>query len=117
LLISIGYTGICNRAVNRPGARALNGTAGDPPVFPNHTLEKGMRMKQLISMLVAAVFAAASVTVVAQDKKSEKDKTSKMEKSEKMDKKDGKKAAKKSSKKAAKKTSDKMDKTDKMDKK
>jgi uncharacterized protein YlxW (UPF0749 family) len=106
------------RPVNRAPAGALNGTAGDPPVFPNHTLEKGMRMKQLISMLVAVVFAAASVTAVAQDKKSEKsDKMGKMEKSEKMDKKDGKKAGKKSSKKSAKKSSDKMDKTDKMDKK
>jgi hypothetical protein len=104
------------RPVNRLAARALNGTAGDSPVFPNHTLEKGMRMKQLISMLVAVVFAAASVTAVAQDKKSS-DKMGKMEKSEKMDKKDGKKAGKKSSKKSAKKSSDKMDKTDKMDKK
>jgi Ni/Co efflux regulator RcnB len=51
-------------------------------------------MKQFISMLVAAVFAAASVTAIAQDKKDEK------AKSGQMDKKDGKKAAKKSSKKS-----------------
>ena len=49
-------------------------------------------MKQFISMLVAAVFAAASVTAIAQDKKDEK------AKSGQMDKKDGKKSsAKKSS--------------------
>ena len=48
-------------------------------------------MKQFISMLVAAVFAAASVTAIAQDKKDEKAKAGQM------DKKDGKKAAKKSS--------------------
>jgi len=52
-------------------------------------------MKQFISMLVAAVFAAASVTAIAQEKKAEgKDKAGQM------DKKDGKKAAKKSSKKS-----------------
>ena len=51
-------------------------------------------MKQFISMLVAAVFAAASVTAIAQDKKDDKAKAGQM------DKKDGKKAAKKSSKKA-----------------
>jgi Ni/Co efflux regulator RcnB len=48
-------------------------------------------MKQFISMLVAAIFAAASVTAIAQDKKDEKAKAGQM------DKKDGKKAAKKSS--------------------
>jgi Ni/Co efflux regulator RcnB len=53
-----------------------------------------MRMKQFISMLVAAVFAAASVTAIAQDKKDDKAKAGQM------DKKDGKKAAKKSSKKS-----------------
>ena len=48
-------------------------------------------MKQFISMLVAAVFAAASVTAIAQDKKDDKAKAGQM------DKKDGKKksAAKK----------------------
>jgi Ni/Co efflux regulator RcnB len=51
-------------------------------------------MKQFISMLVAAVFAAASVTAIAQDKKDDKAKAGQM------DKKDGKKAAKKSSKKS-----------------
>jgi Ni/Co efflux regulator RcnB len=51
-------------------------------------------MKQFISMLVAAVFAAASVTAIAQDKKDEKAKAGQM------DKKDTKKAAKKSSKKS-----------------
>jgi Ni/Co efflux regulator RcnB len=67
-------------------------------------------MKQLISVLVAAIFAAASVTVVAQEKKDGKTKAGQM------DKKDTKKA-KKSTKKPSKKKSDKMDKTDKMDKK
>ena len=51
-------------------------------------------MKQFISMLVAAIFAAASVTAIAQDKKDDKAKAGQM------DKKDGKKAAKKSSKKS-----------------
>jgi Ni/Co efflux regulator RcnB len=46
-------------------------------------------MKQLISVLVAAIFAAASVTVVAQDKKPD-DKT----KAGQMDKKDKPKSAK-----------------------
>ena len=65
--------------------------------FSQTTLEKGMRMKQFISMLVAAVFAAASVTAIAQEKKDEKAKAGQM------DKKDGKKAAKKAPKKSAKK--------------
>ena len=51
-------------------------------------------MKQFISMLVAAMFAAASVTAIAQDKKDEKAKAGQM------DKKDGKKAAKKAPKKS-----------------
>jgi len=37
-------------------------------------------MKQFISMLVAAVFAAASVTAIAQDKKDEKAKAGQMDK-------------------------------------
>jgi hypothetical protein len=81
-------------------------------VFPIQP-EKGMTMKQLVAVLVAAIFAAMSFAAVAQDKKM--DKTDKMEK--KMDKKDGKK---KDGKKKAdgKKKSDKMDKkSDKMDKK
>ena len=48
-------------------------------------------MKQFISMLVAAVFAAASVTAIAQDKKDEKAKAGQM------DKKDGKKSSGKKS--------------------
>ena len=48
-------------------------------------------MKQFISMLVAAVFAAASVTAIAQDKKDDKTKAGQM------DKKDAKKSSKKSS--------------------
>ena len=51
-------------------------------------------MKQFISLLVAAVFAAASVTAIAQEKKDEKAKAGQM------DKKDGKKATKKSTKKS-----------------
>ena len=60
-------------------------------------------MKQFISMLVAAIFAAASVTAIAQDKKDDKAKAGQM------DKKDGKKSSgkkssgKKSSSKSAKK--------------
>ena len=63
-------------------------------------------MKQLISVLVAAMFAAASVTAVAQDKKDEKTKAGQM------DKKDTKKA-KNSTKKPAKKKSDKKSEMDK----
>jgi len=63
-------------------------------------------MKQLISVLVAAMFAAASVTAVAQDKKDEKTKAGQM------DKKDTKKA-KKSTKKPAKKKSEKKSEMDK----
>lgn len=47
-------------------------------------------MKQLLSVLLAATFAAVSVTAIAQDKKADK----------KMEKKADKKAAKKSDKKA-----------------
>jgi len=59
-------------------------------------------MKQFISMLVAAVFAAASVTAIAQDKKDEKAKAGQM------DKKDGKKSSgkKSSGKKSSGKKSD-----------
>lgn len=68
-------------------------------------------MKQLISVLVAALFAAASVTAMAQDKKAEADKSAAQ-----VDKKDGKKA--KASKKASKKSSKKAGaaKTDEMKK-
>jgi Ni/Co efflux regulator RcnB len=63
-----------------------------------------MYMKQLISVLVAALFAAASVNAIAQDKKADgMDK--KATKSEKM--KSDKKAPKKAPKKAAKKADDK----------
>ena len=48
-------------------------------------------MKQFISMLVAAIFAAASVTAIAQEKKDEKAKAGQM------DKKDGKKSSGKKS--------------------
>ena len=60
-------------------------------------------MKQFISVLVAAIFAAASVTAIAQEKKDDKAKAGQM------DKKDGKKSSgkkssgKKSSSKSAKK--------------
>jgi Ni/Co efflux regulator RcnB len=57
-------------------------------------------MKQLVAVLVAAIFAGMSMAAVAQDKKMDKKDKAAAEK--KMDKKDGKK-------KAAKK-SDKMDK-------
>jgi hypothetical protein len=45
---------------------------GTPPVFPETTLEKGMTMKQLLTMLAAAIFAAVSVSAVAQAPKEEK---------------------------------------------
>jgi hypothetical protein len=51
------------------------------PVFPETTLEKGIAMKQLISMLVAAIFAAASATAIAQQEKKAEPKKDKMEKS------------------------------------
>jgi Ni/Co efflux regulator RcnB len=60
-------------------------------------------MKQFISMLVAAVFAAASVTAIAQDKKDEKAKAGQM------DKKDTKKSTKKSSTKKSSKSTKKAE--------
>jgi Ni/Co efflux regulator RcnB len=51
-------------------------------------------MKQFISVLVAAIFAAASMTVIAQEKKADE-----KAKAGQMDKKDGKKSTKKSTKK------------------
>ena len=60
-------------------------------------------MKQFISMLVAAVFAAASVTAIAQDKKDEKTKAGQM------DKKDTKKSTKKSSTKKSSKSTKKAE--------
>ena len=62
-------------------------------------------MKQLVAVLVAAMFAATSFAALAQDKAGKMDKT---EKSSKMDKKSDKKKDKKKSEK--KKSSDKMDK-------
>jgi Ni/Co efflux regulator RcnB len=62
-------------------------------------------MKQLVAVLVAAMFAATSFAALAQDKGGKMDKT---EKSSKMDKKSDKKKDKKKSEK--KKSSDKMEK-------
>ena len=62
-------------------------------------------MKQLVAVLVAAMFAATSFAALAQDKGGKTDKT---EKSSKMDKKSDKKKDKKKSDK--KKSSDKMEK-------
>ena len=62
-------------------------------------------MKQLVAVLVAAMFAATSFAALAQDKGGKMEKT---EKSSKMDKKSDKKKDKKKSEK--KKSSDKMDK-------
>ena len=56
-------------------------------------------MKQLLSVLLAATFAAVSVSAIAQDKKAEKKSEKSMEK--KSTKSGEKKAAKKSDKKAA----------------
>jgi Ni/Co efflux regulator RcnB len=52
-------------------------------------------MKQLISVLVAAIFAAASVTVVAQEKKDEKTKAGQMDKKDTKKSKSTKKPTKK----------------------
>ena len=65
-------------------------------------------MKQLVAVLVAAMFAATSFAALAQDKKGSMDKTEKMDK--KMDKKSDKMAKKDGKKKDGKKKSDKMDK-------
>src|SRR2546421_458220 len=107
--------------VNRPSGCALYGADCASGRSFNITHQRGMKMKKLVAVLVAAAFAGMSLAAVAQDKKM--DKTDKMEK--KMDKKDGKKkAAKKDGKKSDKmgksdKTSksDKMGKSEKMDKK
>src|SRR4051812_4170854 len=69
-------------------------------------------MKQLVAVLVAAMFAATSFAALAQDKGGKMDKT---DKSSKMDKKSDKK--KDGKKKDGKKKSAKSDKMDKMDKK
>ena len=66
--------------------------------FSQTTLEKGMRMKQFISVLVAAIFAAASVTAIAQDKKADPAE----KKASQMDKKESTKGAKQSSSKKPK---------------
>jgi len=61
-------------------------------------------MKQLVAVLVAAMFAATSVVALAQADKSNMDKkesTSKMDKKDKKDKKKSKKSDKKSDKKSA----------------
>jgi hypothetical protein len=79
------------------------GLGVSPSIPTNYSLERrGLTMKQLMSLLLAAMFAAVSVSAIAQDKKAEK--KSSMEK--KSDKKSGdKKAAKKSDKKSASKKS------------
>jgi Ni/Co efflux regulator RcnB len=66
-------------------------------------------MKQFISMLVAAVFAAASVTAIAQDKKDEKAKAGQMDKKDTKKSSTKKSSTKKSSKstKSTKKAEDK----------
>ena len=63
-------------------------------------------MKQFISMLVAAVFAAASVTAIAQDKKDEKAKAGQMDKKD-TKKSSTKKSSTKKSSKSTKKAEDK----------
>ena len=73
-------------------ARVTEGGPADAG-FSQTTLEKGMRMKQFISVLVAAVFAAASMTAIAQDKKADPAE----KKASQMDKKDATKGAKQSS--------------------
>jgi hypothetical protein len=93
-------------------ARAL--IASDSRLAAGLTLDKPSErndMKQLVAVLVAAMFAATSFAALAQDKSGKMDKT---EKSSKMDKKSDKKSSKK---KDGKKKSAKSDKMDKMDKK
>lgn len=75
-------------------------------------------MSKIISVIVAALFAAVSVSAIAashvgaQDKKGGMEKGS-MEKKGGMEKKDGKKKSEKKSKDGKKKSADKMDKMDK----
>jgi Ni/Co efflux regulator RcnB len=73
-------------------------------------------MKQLVAVLVAAMFAATSFAALAQDKGGKMEKKSDSTSSTKMDKKDGKKKDGKK-KDGKKKSSDKMDKKSSMDKK
>jgi hypothetical protein len=98
--------------VNQTARAALSGAdCALWPVFPtNHQREKGMTMKQLFTVLVAAMFAATSFAAVAQDKKDKgmDKKSSAMEKksdkkSGSMDKKSSSMDKKSSDKKAAKK--------------
>ena len=73
-------------------------------------------MKQLVAVLVAAMFAATSFAALAQDKDKGGKMDKKSESTSKMDKKDGKKKDGKK-KDGKKKSSDKMDKKSSMDKK
>ena len=59
-------------SVNRPGCACVNRVGlGASPSIPTTTLwrEGDLTMKQLLSVLLAATFAAVSVSAIAQDKK------------------------------------------------
>jgi hypothetical protein len=88
--------------VNRPAGRALRGI--DRPCvrsLHNYFGEGDKKMKQLLTVLIAAMFAAVSLGAIAQDK-------GKSETQKEMKKKEGKKVAKE--KKAAAKKPVKVDK-------
>jgi hypothetical protein len=73
LLICNNFRATWRKAVNRPPQRALRYGPVNTGTFVNTNLKrKGIPMKQLISVLVAAMFAVASVAAVAQDKAPEK---------------------------------------------
>lgn len=62
--------------VNQPGCACVNrdGQGNQPVLTYNYTLwrEGDLTMKQLVTVLLAAAFAAMSVSAIAQDKKAEK---------------------------------------------
>src|SRR3954470_24630710 len=67
--------------VSRPGCACVkrNGQGNQPVLTYNYTLwrEGDLTMKQLVTVLLAAAFAAMSVSAIAQDKKAEKETTAK----------------------------------------
>ncbi len=67
--------------VNQPGCACVirDGQGNQPVLTYNYTLwrEGDLTMKQLVTVLLAAAFAAMSVSAIAQDKKAEKATTEK----------------------------------------
>ena len=106
--------------VNQPGCACVNrdGQGNQPVLTYNYTLwrEGDLTMKQLVTVLLAAAFAAMSVSAIAQDKKAEKSMDKKASSSKSMDKKAA--PAKSTEKKAStKKSSDKKSSKSSMEKK